>query len=253
LNKKAAVISGWHRFDLQNAEMSHAVFVKGDGRGVVLLHELPGLTSQCVALGERLVHAKFRVYMPLLFGRASSRAVATNFVRLCMSREIFVFSAGQTSPIVDWLRALCRKAFAECQGPGVGVIGMCMTGNFAITLLAEPAVFAPVTCQPTLPFGFTRAAGELGMSAADLEAAKNRAQKENIPLLGFRFKDDFLCRAEKFQRIRAEFGACFRATELPGPGHSTLTEHFVDESGHPTRKAFDATRSFLRERLDAQS
>src|SRR5882672_3880558 len=221
----AVTIPGWDQFELEDRGMSHAVFTKGMGRGVVLTHELPGMTPQCIELGGRLVGAGYRVFMPLLFGRPNQNAMLGSIARVCISREFSVFREGKTSPIVGWLRVLCRKAWAECGGAGVGMIGMCLTGNFAIALLAEPAVFAPVTCQPSLPLG---SAGGLGISAADLEAVKARARDSNVPLLGFRFDCDRICRAEKFQRISAEIGDRFRATVLPGPGHCVLTRDYVD-------------------------
>jgi dienelactone hydrolase len=242
-------IPGWDQFALEDREISHVVFTKGEGRGVIITHELPGMSPQCIALGERLVGAGYRVFLPLLFGAPFENALMRNFARVCISREFSVFRAGKTSPIVAWLRALCRKAWAECGGPGVGLIGMCLTGNFAITLLAEPSVFAPVTCQPTLPFGLSHSAKDLAMSPADLDAAMVRAQRDDVPLLGFRFRDDKLCRAEKFMRIAEELGDQFRATVLPGRGHSVLTHDYVDEEHHPTRKALEATLSFLHERL----
>lgn len=247
-----ASIPGWDQFALQDHDISHVVFVKGHGRAVIIIHELPGMTPECVALGERVCAAGYRVFMPLLFGAPLENALLRNLARICISRELSVFRAGKTSPIVAWLRALCRKAWAECAGPGVGVIGMCLTGNFAITLLAEPSVFAPVVCQPTLPLGINTAR-ELAMSAADLEAVKLRAEQENIPLLGFRFQGDRLCRAEKFTRIREELGERFRPTHLPGQGHCTLTQDYVDKDNHPTRNALEAILSFLHERLRGQS
>lgn len=242
-------IPGWDQFELEDRGISHVVFTKGEGRGVIVTHELPGMTPQCIALGERLVGAGYRVFLPLLFGVPFQNALIRNAARICINREFRVFQDGKTSPIVDWLRALCRKAWAECAGPGVGMIGMCVTGNFAMTLLAEPSVFAPVTCQPTLPFGLSHSARALAMSPADLQAVKVRAQQENIPLLGFRFQEDRLCRAEKFQRIREELGDRFRPTHLPGRAHCVLTQDYVDEENHPTRKALGAILSFLHERL----
>ena len=129
------------------------------------------------------------------------------------------------------------------------MIGMCITGNFAIILLAEPSKFAPIACQPTQPVGFPNTAGRLAMSDDDLAAGKARAETEHIPLLGFRFEGDRLCRPEKFLRLSAELGKHFRATTLPGAGHGVLTEDFVDREGHPTRHAWEATLAFLRERL----
>jgi len=242
-------LPGWEQFEFQHSDISHPVFVKGSGAGIVLLHELPGMTPPCVALAERLVAAGYRVFMPLLFGRPLKDTILRNTLRICVSREIWLFRTRRTSPIVDWLRSLCRKVWDECGGRGVGVIGMCLTGNFAITLLAEESVLAPVVCQPTLPLGFAASARELAMSPEDLQAVKNRSHNFGIALLGFRFKDDRLCRPGKFERIKEELGAQFDANTLPGVGHCVLTHDFVDENQHPTKQALDKTLHFLNERL----
>ena len=67
------------------------------------------------------------------------------------------------------------------------------------------------------------------------------------------------CPVERFDRLRAEFGERFEAIEIdsskgnafgiPPDAHSVLTIHFVDQDGHPTRKALDRTLAFFRERL----
>jgi dienelactone hydrolase len=249
----AAELPGWEAFEFRNNDISHPVFVRGKGPGVVLIHELPGLTRQCVALAERLVVAGYCVFMPLLFGRPNEDALLRNTLRMCISREIWIFRSRQTSPVVDWLRALCRKTRDQCGGPGVGVIGMCLTGNFAIALLADECVLAPVTCQPSLPLGFSGSARELAMSPEDLDAVKTRARKLEITLLGFRFNDDRICRTEKFERIKEELGSQFDANTLPGAGHCVLTHDFIDESGHPTKQALEKTLRFLDQRLHARA
>lgn len=38
----------------------------------------------------------------------------------------------QTSPVIAWLRALAKSLHAEVGGVGVGAIGMCFSGGFAL-------------------------------------------------------------------------------------------------------------------------
>jgi dienelactone hydrolase len=243
--------------------VTRPVYRRGSGPGVVLMHELPGITPQAAGLARTIARAGYTVLMPSLFGTPGKEFTAgyTMFEasRACVAGEFAVFATNQSSPIVDWLRALCRAAHAELGGPGVGVIGMCFTGNFAISLMAEPAVMAPIASQPSLPFGSVgERAGSLHVSDDDLVKIRKRA-RAGVPLLGLRFTGDVLCPAARFERLRAELGDRFEAVEVDSsPGnahgirrvaHSVLTLDFVDTNGHPTRAALDRVLGFLRDQL----
>ena len=67
----------------------------------------------------------------------------------------------QTSPIIAWLRALARNLHADVGGPGVGAVGMCFAGGFALGMMVDDIMVAPVLSQPSLPFaiGSARTAG----------------------------------------------------------------------------------------------
>lgn len=238
--------------------IEHTLYTKGTGRGIVLMHELPGMTEACIALADRLVNAGYRVYMPHMFGKVGESNVIRNSLRVCISREFYVFASNKTSPIVKWLQAICRKAHAECGGPGVGAIGMCLTGNFAISLMADPVLLAPVSCQPSLPI----AMGEDGkaafaMSPKNLKKVKARAQAGQR-FLCFRFSNDSMSPGVKYQALQKEFGPAFDGMEIPSPdeshdispkAHSVLTADFVDKTGHPTRIAMDKVLAFFEEQL----
>ncbi len=145
-------IPDFEPFDFEDAGIRHQVFCRGEGPAVVLMHDLPGMTEACVQLAERIAERGFRVYMPLLFGKAGERATVRNSLRVCIRREFRIFAARRSSPVVDWLRALSRRAFADCGGPGVGAIGMCLTGNFALGLmLDEHLLAAPSERSPSPP------------------------------------------------------------------------------------------------------
>ncbi len=237
----------------------------GRGPAVIVMSEIPGITPQVAAFAQRVVQAGYTVFMPLLFGepmRPPERGYALRVIaRSCISKEFRVLAANESSPIVDWLRALARHAHAECGGRGVGAIGMCFTGNFALAMMLNAPVLAPVLSQPSLPFALTksRRAG-LHASAEELQAAHEKIDHHGARILALRFIQDPMCPVERFARLREEFGAAFEAIEIDEkfanprfskPAHSVLTNHLIDEAGQPTREALDRTLAFLKEQLSS--
>jgi dienelactone hydrolase len=246
-----------------HGDWQHEVYQAGDGPGVIVIHEMPGLHPGVVAFGQRLVEAGYRVYMPSLFGRPgkefSSGELVRSMVRVCVSREFTILAADRTTPVATWLRALAAHAHAECGGPGVGAIGMCFTGGFALAMAVEPAVLAPVLSQPGIPAPVNahhRAA--LGLDPADVASVKART-RSGLCVLGLRFTGDKGSPGERFETLRRELGDAFEGIEIDSsPGnphgigkaaHSVLTIELVDEPGHPTRAALDRVMAFLAERL----
>lgn len=231
---------------------THDVYERGEGPPVILIQELPGIGPETLRLADRLVEAGFRVVMPHLFGPLGRVAIASNTVRvMCMRREFDMFSRRRSSPIVDWLSALCRDVSTRNEGADVGVIGMCLTGNFALSLIAEPAVVAAVASQPAMP-----ALSRRGLQLAPDEIRASRAALDRCgPMLALRFERDPLCPAGRFEAIETAFnGDGQRRVEtetLPGRGHSVLTLDFVDEAGHPTREALVRVLRYFGERLRA--
>jgi hypothetical protein len=179
-------------------------------------------------------------------------------VSICISREFTVFKANRSSPVTDWLRALARLAHQECGGPGVGAIGMCITGSFALSMALDPTVLAPVLAQPGMPpFG----PAALDIAPADLEQVRQRT-REGLEFRGYRFEGDTICRAPRFATLRSAFGAAFTGTELPDsagnpagmkargkPPHSVFTGDLIDAAGEPTRAAADEAIAFFRQTL----
>lgn len=216
---------------------------------IVLIQELPGIGQETLRLADRFAEAGHPVVMPHLFGPLGRTALVTNFARvLCMRREFRLLASRSSSPIVDWLRALCREVRDRFEVPGVGVIGMCLTGNFALSLVGDDSVLAGVASQPSLPL---KPQSGLHMSPRELEAARRRLD-EHGPMLAFRFEDDTLCTADRFSAIEQAFNddrERVRLTALPGGGHSVLTLHFVDEEGHPTREALRSVLDYFAEHL----
>jgi dienelactone hydrolase len=241
-------LPGYDVFAFTAAEITHPVYVRGTGPGVLLMHELPGMVPQCVDLGTFIANQGFRVFLPLFFGHAGGRSsplVAA--ARLCISREFRLWAQNGSSPITGWLRTLCAERIRpDCPGPGIGAIGMCLTGGFVLSLFVSEMMLAPVICQPGLPFGITRAArAALGVSNAHLA----EATASSAPILGFRFQNDRICRSERFDTLRQRFGDRFERHELPGDQHSVLTLSFVDSPEHPTFAARERVLQFLKDQL----
>jgi dienelactone hydrolase len=242
---------------------ARCVYQAGSGTAVIVMSEIPGITPAVAAFARRVIDAGHTVYMPLLFGepmRPPTRGYAVRTIlRSCISREFRVLSSNQSSPVVDWLRALARQAHAECGGRGVGAIGMCFTGNFALAMMLDAPVLAPVLSQPSLPFAIGKSRRDgLHASAAEIEAAHEKIDNHGARILALRFIQDPMCPGERFVRLRQEFGKAFEAIEIderyaspqfPKPAHSVLTNHLIDEAGQPTREALERTLSFLKEQL----
>jgi dienelactone hydrolase len=256
-------VPGFDSMSLEFEGVARVVYRAGSGTAVIVMSEIPGITPQVVAFARRVVEAGHTVFMPLLFGEAmrpSERGYALRVIaKSCISKEFRVLAANQSSPIVDWLRALARHAHTECGGRGVGAVGMCFTGNFALAMMLDAPVLAPVLSQPSLPFAITRSRrGGLHASAEELRAAHEKIERQGARILALRFIQDPMCPGERFARLRSEFGSAFEAIEIdekyasprfPKPAHSVLTNHLIDEAGQPTREALDRTLAFLEEQL----
>jgi dienelactone hydrolase len=216
-------VPGFDQAPFTHQGRSHPVYRAGTGPAVIVIHEIPGIHPGMLSFAGRLLEAGYTVYLPSLFGRpgqpASTGAVVRSILRVCIGRE-FAILADRTSPVVSWLRALAAKAYSECSGPGVGAIGMCLTGGFALAMAVEPAVLAPVVSQPGLPAPLTaRKRAAVGLDPADLTQVKARTH-QGLCVLGLRFSADRGCPAERFQRLRRELGAAFEAIEVDSsPGN----------------------------------
>ena len=241
------------------------VLTIGDsGPAVIVIHEIYGFTPTLARFCRWLEAAGLQVYAPILFGKADATNREKQSLRrvlgLCVSREISLFASGRSSPIVEWLKPLCRKAHQECGGRGVGVIGMCLTGGFALPMAVEPAVLAPVLAQPGLP---ALPHSSIDVSRIDLEIVRERIEAEGLEVLGYRFRGDKICRAEQFETLQKSLGFGFKphviadASANPNgpmaqakqPPHSVFTGDLIDEPGQPTREAANEVIAFFRSRL----
>ena len=72
-----------------------------------------------------------------------------------MAREFAAFATNKQRPVSLFLRALARDLNASTPGKGVGVIGHCFTGGFALAAAVDDSVLAPVLSQPSVPLPLT--------------------------------------------------------------------------------------------------
>lgn len=237
------VLTGWDLGSFSHAGTTYPTYRRGSGPGVVVVHEVPGITPLVRGFAEEVVEAGFTVVLPSLFGTPGEPARVGNtlrtLVRVCVSREFAHLSAATTSPVTAWLRALAAQLHEELGGPGVGALGMCFSGGFALAMMVDEHTVAPVLSQPSMPFPLTRRlAGDLNLSPADLAAVRART---DCPVLGLRYTGDRAV-GTRFDTLRAELGDRFRAVELAGRKHSVLTDHRQDS-------AVEAVLAFFHERL----
>jgi len=259
-----SALEGFTETAFTHDSVTRPVYRGGSGPGVVVVHEIPGITPPVADFGRRLVAAGFTVAMPSLVGepgRAMSGGyVISSFTKVCVSKEFSTWALNQTSPIITWLRGLARDLHAQAGGPGVGAVGMCFSGGFALGMALDAELLAPVLSQPSLPFPVGQArASALGLSDADLARVKDRVANENLCVLGLRFSRDRAVPDARWARYRTELGDNFIGVDIDSStgnphgikksAHSVLTEELVDQPAHPTRDALDRVLSFFRERL----
>src|SRR5947209_9136433 len=236
--------------------VTKVVHVTGSGPAVIVMTEMPGISPHVARFARWVRDAGFTVYMPSLFGRDGAvpgvQEGTAVFQRACISAEFRAFAAGESSPVTGWLRSLARLAHEQCAGPGVGAIGMCFTGYFALTVMLEISIHAPVLSQPSLPLNVPEG---LEIAPEELAAVRDRLQREDLTVLAYRFAGDKICRAERFAAYATALGDRFIGRELPDSAanadvspffakyvpypHSVVTQHLIDAAGQPTIAARD--------------
>ncbi|MFD5428613.1 dienelactone hydrolase family protein [Streptomyces sp. NPDC127084] len=268
-------LSGFAPGTFTHEGVTRRILRRGTGPAVIVMAEIPGITPKVAEFAERVAALGCTAVLPVLFGHpgrdphpsAHGRLkaglyTASTLWKVCVSREFTLLATGRSSRVVDWLRALAAHEHDRCGGPGVGAIGMCLTGGFALAMAVDDRLLAPVLSQPSLPVAITRGrAGGIDISADDLAAVRGRCERDGLQVLGLRFHGDRLVPGDRFAFLRRELGAAFTAVELDDasanpeavlPPHSVLTEHLVDEPGQPTRTALDQVLDLLRTRLFEQ-
>jgi dienelactone hydrolase len=261
LQSYEAALAAYERFDFAAGPYTRPVYMRGQGPAVIVIHEVPGLHSLVVRFADRVAEAGMSVYLPVLLGEPGRPVdgfylARSAFSALCVRREFAVWRRNRSSPIVDWLRALARAAHERRGGRGVGAVGMCLTGGFALAMMTEPAVVAPVLAQPSLPPAMlSRAhAAAIDMSPEEIACVRERMEKEDLSAIGLRFRSDPATPAARFAFLARQFPGRFEAIEYddadapPGAGqpHATLTIHLREDG--PTKAGERRVIAFLKER-----
>ena len=244
----AALISRWRKGSFTSGGVTHETYRRGTGPGVVIVHEIPGITPRVIEFADRVVDSGFTVVMPLLVGgvgrEPSGGYMASSMSKVCVSREFTSMALRKTSPIISWLRALAKNLHQELGGKGVGAVGMCFSGGFALGMMLDDTMVAPVLSQPSLPFAFGKArSADLNLSPDD-EAVIRRRAEEGCQVLGLRYTGDRLV-GTRFDSLRKLLGDKFIAVEFrseKASDHSVLTEQRQEEG---VQRVVD----FFREKL----
>lgn len=262
--KNPEAFAGYEAFDFTDGPWTRRVWRKGSGPAVIIMHEMPNLHPLVLRFADRVAEQGMTVYCPSLFGedgRIPSKAytVGQMLWTVCVRREFNVWANGKSSPIVNWLRALARHAHAQCGGRGVGAVGMCLTGGFALAMMTEPAVVAPVLSQPSLPTG-SKGAARIDASPAEIACAKRRFAEEDLSMMALRFTSDKLVPDARFAMLRETFGDRCATVELadadanpnaPIAPHSVLTWHLIDAPGSATKHVETDVIAFFKARTAA--
>jgi dienelactone hydrolase len=257
------VLDGFDQSTYSSGGETKVVYRTGSGPAVIVISEMPGITPDVAAFGRKVAAQGLTAVLPHLFGedgRAPSGGyIASSIAKACIAKEFTVLATGRTSPVIGWLRALARHEHEACGGPGVGAVGMCFTGGFALGMMVDDVVVAPVLSQPSLPFPVSaRHRRDLGLSPGDLTRMQERAVA-GCTVLGLRFTGDKASPPERFEHLRELLGEAFIGVELDSsPGnphghkkaaHSVLTGDLDDRPGTPTRAALDQVLEFFTDRL----
>nr|WP_202122566.1 dienelactone hydrolase family protein [Streptomyces sp. BA2] len=265
-------MTGFTRSRFTHEGTTRKVLRRGEGPAVIVIAEIPGITPKVLAFAEKVAAIGCTAVLPVLFGTpgrdAHPRAhgslksglyTASSMLKVCVSREFTLLATGRSSRVVTWLRALAAHEHKRCGGPGVGAVGMCLTGGFALAMATDDRLLAPVLSQPSLPLAVNaRRAGTIDISDEELAVVKGRCERDGLRVLGTRFSGDRLVPGDRFAFLRHRLGDAFTAVELDDsdaspegvlPPHSVLTEHLIDEPGQPTRAALDEVLDLFRTRL----
>ncbi|HAN30148.1 MAG TPA: dienelactone hydrolase [Myxococcales bacterium] len=245
-------------------QVSRDVFLRGHGPAVLIVHEVPGITPEVAHFARQVADKGFTVALPSLFGRPgkprSALYLASSLARACIRQEFFAFARHTSSPITDYLRGLGKLLHDRCGGPGIGFVGMCFTGNFALAMMADRRVLAPVLSQPSLPLAISPAHGRaLHVSPQELQIGRQHAIENGCRPLALRFTGDPTVPAIRFASLHEQFGDAVELIEIDSSlgnphgiapwAHSVLTNDRQEDPDHPTQKAFERVIELFQQRL----
>ena len=257
-------LTGWVQTPFTAASMTYDCYEKGSGPGVVLIPEIPGITPEVLGLAEHLVAGGFTVVVPSPFGEPgkakSGGYMARVVLRLCVAAEFRAFATNSSRPITDFFRAVASDLASRTPGKGVGVVGQCFTGGFALAAAIDDSVAASVLSQPAVPFPVGRARQlDPGVSSDEFDRIAARADAGEVCALGLRFSEDSAAPRARFDTIKARLGDAFEIIQLDSsPGnpdgyastaHSVLTGEVRENPANSAAVARDRVVAFLRERI----
>jgi len=257
-------LTGWVRTPFTAAGLTYDCYEKGSGPGVVLIPEIPGITPEVLGLAEHLVAAGFTVVVPSPFGEPgkakSGGYMARVVLRLCVSAEFRAFATNSSRPITNYLRAVASDLAARTPGKGVGIVGQCFTGGFALAAAIDDSVAASVLSQPAVPFPVGRARQlDPGVSPGEFDRIAARADAGEVCALGLRFSEDSSAPRARFDTIKARLGDAFEIIQLDSSpknpdgyastAHSVLTGEVRENPANSAAVARDRVVAFLHERI----
>lgn len=237
-----------------------------DGKPVILLHEIPSITPEVMYLARVIAASGFRVYLPSFMGRPGRNPGIWDQTgalwKLCVNEAIGGLRRGEhTRPAAVGLRALAREISDDHGGAGVGIVGLCMTGGFALATATEPVIRASVACEPSLPISLPLTAQDgIDISPDDQKILAARMASGDLAAMLYRFQGDKISPCKRLGRCGELFGAGFASRCLPDaaadparkgfpPHHCVVTNHLVEAQGSLTLAARDEILAFLKWRL----
>lgn len=262
-----STLDGWTVAPFSGGGYTHDVYEKGSGPGVVLIPEIPGMTPEVLGLAQHLVDSGFTVVVPSPFGtpgREGTMGYTLGVVsRVCVSAEFRAFATNAHRPITDFLRAVASDLAGRTPGPGVGVIGMCFTGGFALAAAIDDTVLASVMSQPAVPFPVGRARQlNPGVPSAEFDAIAARADAGNLCVMGLRFSEDSSAPKARFAGLKARLGDKFEVIELDSSegnadgysksAHSVLTNEVRENPANSAFAARERVVEFLTNALSGK-
>ena len=254
-----------HGFDKKNLQadgMRFDYLVSQTGlEPVILMHELPSITPQVMYFARVITGAGFKVYLPSFLGRPGK---VPNLIdqgwavtQACVRSEFGALVSGdQTRRAVKWVRALAQTASGGRPG-SVGVIGLCLTGGFALAAAVDPAVGAAMACEPSLP---VKHDSHIDLSPENQRALRARLDQDAVGALVYRFEGDVLSPCPRLRRYGETLGPRLRSRCIPDTAadpefksrydhHSVMTNHLLEGPGSLTQAARDELIAVLQWRL----
>jgi len=196
------------------------------GPGVLLLHELMGLTDDTFDLAARISEEGFTVALPHLFGPAGGKgslaAGAAGLFDRCIRSQMSILAGSQPRKGTAWLAAAAEWLDERTDSPnGIGVIGMCATGAYAMAAVLDPKVGAVVASQAAGP---AFQPGSWGIPGGD-----GQLRETTKGVMALRFRQD--CRSAS-RRVEL-------LPQLMGESPSSSREGPDDPTLEPSRRGIE--------------